>query len=461
MLERYTSKEMGAIWSDQNKFRKWLDVELAVLRIRERRGELPAGTAESMNQKTYADAKVASLINAREKEIGHDLNAFVEAIRVELNNGGRIVDVAEFDAVLKRGHPEKWDHFFHEGMTSYDTEEPAMALLFIEADHQLMLALDKARHALRELALAHKGTLMIGRTHGQFAQPVTFGKRCLDWFGALTEARDMFELTSNRLRVMKLSGAVGMYGTFGPDIEEAVATELNLRVAKIATQIVPLGRKAHHLASLALIACEVEKIARDLWLLSQSEIGEVQEPFGKKQKGSSAMPHKKNPITLEKLFGLPRVVRGHMLALYENVATAHERDISHSSVERVSIPDAYAYTEHMLLQLARIVSGLQVFPERMRQNLDATKEVYASQAVRDLLGSRGIPGETAYRFVQKCAFLVREKSCTFSDAFLTADDDEVPFDLRREIGRTEEFDQAFDPEWWVRHEAVYYQRLGL
>ncbi|MCC6563362.1 adenylosuccinate lyase [Candidatus Uhrbacteria bacterium] len=461
---------MSAIWSDESKFRKWLEVELAVLRVREKRGELPAGTAEGIAQKCYVDRYVATGVNNREKVNGHDLNAFVELMRVLIINpppdsteASLMQNLSDesITVTLAKGMQERWDHFFHEGMTSYDTEEPAMALLLGEADRQIMRRFNSVSAQLRELAGQHRGTLMIGRTHGQWAQPVTFGKRCLDWLGGLWDARDVFEFSSKRLRIMKLSGAVGMYGTFGPEIEAQVAQELDLVVARIATQIMPLGRKAHHMASLALIASEVEKIARDLWLLSQSEIGEVQEPFGKKQKGSSAMPHKKNPITFEKMFGLPRAIRGYMLALFENVATAHERDISHSSVERVSIPEAYAYTEHLQIQLERMLGGLQVFPERMLQNLEATKEVYASQVVRDLLGQHGVAGETAYRFIQTCSQIVREKNCPFSDAFLHADDVEVPYDLRREIGATEAFDQAFDPKWWVRHEDVYYQRFGF
>jgi adenylosuccinate lyase len=458
---------MSEIWSDENKFRKWLAVELAVLKIREQRGELPAGTAEGIRSVVFMNAKSTYMILDRDKEINHDLNAFVEVVRYHL-----IMDATgalykedpktlTIEAVLAKGHPEKWDHHFHEGMTSYDTEEPAMALLFREADAVLARVFDRVDAALCELAKKHRGTLMIGRTHGQFAQPVTFGKRCLDWLGPFRVAREAFELTAAGASTMKLSGAVGMYGTLGPEIEAEVGVELELEVAEVATQIVPLGLKARHLSSLSLIACEIEKIAHDLWLLSQSEIGEVSEPFGKKQKGSSAMPHKKNPITLEKLFGLPRLLSGYADALQRNVATAHERDISHSSVERIAVPDAYGLLDHMLRQLARVLEGLQVFPERMQQNLEATKEVYASQVVRDLLGKHGVAGETAYRFVQKCANLTREKNCTLSDAFLNADDTEVSYDLRREIGITSEFEQAFDPAWWVRHEGVYYQRLGL
>lgn len=464
---------MARVWTDENKFAKWLEVELAVLKVRERRGEIPPGTAEGISQMLSIHDAIVITIDERDKLIGHDLNAFVEVMRFWLNDTAagtehrfklaQLPGLEEgvFDRVLQGGHPQKWDHYFHEGMTSYDTEEPAMALLFREADEIIDAGIDHVLRMLRNLALNNHDLIMIGRTHGQWAQPVTFGKKCLDWYEMVERARDRFYASTDEIYVMKLSGAVGMYGTFGPEIEEDVATELDLKVADIATQILPLCRRAQHLNSLAELATVLGKIARDLWLLSQSEIGEVREPFGEKQKGSSAMPHKKNPITLEKLFGLPRHVRHCAVSVLECVETANERDISHSSVERIAVPDAYGLTDHLLKKLGHVLERLRVFPERMAANLDATKGVYASQVVRDLLGQRGVAGETAYRFIQKCTFLTHEKNCTFSDAFLNADDDEVPFDLRREIGESPAFKQAFDPVWWVRHERVYYERFGL
>lgn len=461
LIPRYSSPEMARVWTDENKFAKWLEVELAVLKVRERRGEIPPGTAEGISKVTSVDAATAEAINSREKEIGHDLNAFVEVMRSQMIHAATAHDGQNIENTLALGHPQKWDHYFHEGMTSYDTEEPAMALLFREADEIIDAGIDHVLRMLRNLALNNHDLIMIGRTHGQWAQPVTFGKKCLDWYEMVERARDRLRSSAEEVAVMKLSGAVGMYGTFGPEIEEEAAVELGLKLADIATQILPLDRRAQHLNSLAELATVIGKVARDLWLLSQSEIGEVREPFGEKQKGSSAMPHKKNPITLEKLFGLPRHVRHCAASVLESVETAHERDISHSSVERIAVPDAYGLTDHLLQQLGRVLERLRVFPERMAANLDATKGVYASQVVRDLLGQRGVAGETAYRFIQKCTFLTHEKNCTFSDAFLNADDDEVPFDLRREIGESPAFKQAFDPVWWVRHEHVYYERFGL
>ncbi|MCR4256393.1 MAG: adenylosuccinate lyase [Candidatus Uhrbacteria bacterium] len=464
MIPRYSSPEMERVWTDENKFAKWREVELAVLRVRERRGEIPSGTAKGIEKMICTDARMVDAIHIREMEIGHDLNAFVEVMRLQMivpANPILALKEMTFEELLKIGHPEKWDHYFHEGMTSYDTEEPATALLFREADEIIDIGIERVLEALKSLAVEHRGTIMIGRTHGQWAQPVTFGKRCLDWFEMIERARDRLRTSSDEICVMKLSGAVGFYGTLGPSLEEDVATELDLKVADIATQILPLCRRAQHLNSLAELATVLGKTAFDLWLLSQSEIGEVREPFGKKQKGSSAMPHKKNPITLEKLRGLPRHVRHCAASVLECVETAHERDISHSSVERMAVPDAYGLTYHLLRQLGRVLEGLEVFPERMANHLRATCESYASQAVRDLLGRHGVPGETAYRFIQKCASISWEKKLPLSDVFLKIDDDEVSFDLRREIGETPEFERCFDPKWWVRHEAVYYKRFAL
>ncbi len=452
---------MARVWTDENKFAKWLEVELAVLKVRERRGEIPPGTAEGIAKTTFIDSYVAEAINNREKEIGHDLNAFVEIMRSQMIHAATAHDGQSIENTLALGHPQKWDHEFHAGMTSYDTEEPAMALLFREADEVIDGGIERVLEALKALAVEHRGTVMIGRTHGQWAQPVTFGKKCLDWYEMVERARDRLKASAEEVAVMKLSGAVGMYGTFGPEIEEDVATELDLKIADVATQILPLDRRAQHIASLAELAAVIEKIARDLWLLSQSEIGEVREPFGKKQKGSSAMPHKKNPITLEKLYGLPRLVRAYAHVMLESVATANERDISHSSVERIAVPDAYGLTDHLLRQLGRVLEGLETFPERMAENLRATNESYATQPLRELLGARGVPGETAYRFMQKCAFLSAEKRIPLSDVFLKIDDDEVSFDLRREIGESDAFERSLDPKWWVRHEDVYYTRFGL
>ncbi len=452
---------MARVWTDENKFAKWLEVELAVLRVRERRGEIPPGTAEGIAKTTFIDSYVAEAINSREKEIGHDLNAFVEIMRSQMIHAATAHDGQSIENTLALGHPHKWDHEFHAGMTSYDTEEPAMALLFREADEVIDNGIDRVLEALKALAVKHRGTLMIGRTHGQWAQPVTFGKRCLDWYEMVERARDRLKASAEEVAVMKLSGAVGMYGTFGPGIEEDVATELDLKVADIATQILPLCRRAQHLNSIAELATVLGKIAFDLWLLSQSEIGEVREPFGKKQKGSSAMPHKKNPITLEKLRGLPRHVRHCAASVLESAETAHERDISHSSVERMAVPDAYGLTDHLLRQLTRVLEGLEVFPERMLENLEATNELYATQPLRDLLGTRGIPGETAYRFMQKCAAEAVKMRVQLSVIFMKMESEDVPFGLRSDLRGTVEFKRFLDPEWWVRHEDVYYSRFGL
>ena len=460
---------MAAVWTDENKFKKWLEVELAVLRVRERRGELPDGTTEEIAKATCEESNVADVINHRERAIGHDLNAFIEVMRALIINAAHyprcfngvrslIPHPNLIEEALAFGHPKKLDAIFHEGMTSYDTEEPAMSLLFFEADGIIFEGIKHLKDVLLALAAKHRGQVMIGRTHGQWAQPVTFGKRCLDWLDMIDRAETRLSESAEDARVMKLSGAVGFYGTLDPDVEILVAEELYLEVAEIATQIIPLDRRAAHIGSLAELAAVIEKIARDLWLLSQSEVGEVRESFGKKQKGSSAMPHKKNPITLEKLFGLPRLIRAYAHVMLENVATAHERDISHSSVERIAVPDAYGLTDHMLRQLGRVLEGLDVFPDRMAENIAATQGTFASQEVRDLLGRKGMPGEDAYRIVQRACFIAMQSRTPLKQLLLANDEFASAAALLRD---DPEFERLFDPAWWVRNEAVYYQRFGL
>jgi adenylosuccinate lyase len=446
---------MSAIWTDENKFQAWLNVELAVLRVREQRGEIPAGTTDGIQAVVVIDRNTAVAINSRERVIGHDLNAFVEIVRHQMCRGENPETIEE---VLAKGHPDKWDMYFHQGMTSYDTEEPAMALLFRQAGKVIDTGVSRVRNALFQLAKHHRGRLMIGRTHGQWAQPVTFGKRCLDWLDLVAMAAgDLFH-SSMPCETMKLSGAVGLYGTLGPEIEAAVAKELGLEAAKIATQIMSLDRRARCVNALAELAAVIEKIARDLWLLSQSEIGEVREPFGKKQKGSSAMPHKKNPITLEKLFGLSRLIRGYAHAMLENVATAHERDISHSSVERIAVPDAYGLVDHMLNQLGRVLEGLHVDGDRMAANLAATQGTYASQEAASLLMGKGMPAETAYRLIQQASFMALQYGQPLKRLLIV---NEEFAEAGKLLKGDPELDRIFDPSWWVRHEGVYYERFGL
>ncbi len=485
MIDRYSGKEMAATWTDENKFKKWLEVELAVLEAREALCEIPKGTADFCRKRVFVDEKIVSAIKKREAAIQHDLNAFVEVerllIRLDYDAGGgdfrtmlslagmrascaeEMNDAAAdpwndvFDqwmTEVQRPEAALCEALFHDGMTSFDTEEPAMARLLGEACAIVMKRLRELADAIRTRALEHRGVPMIGRTHGQHAQPVTFGTKCLNWLEMVERSTWRFMSASKEVKVMKLSGAVGMYGTLGPAVEEKVAEFLGLKTAPVATQILALDRRAQLVTSLAEIASVVEKIAHDLWLLGQTEVGEIREPFGKRQKGSSAMPHKKNPIIFEQCYGLPRLVRGYATAMLENVATANERDISHSSVERIVLPDAFGLVDHLLRRLAKVVRGMEVFPERMLNNLWSTGGVFASQKVEMLLKGKGMAAEEAYRLVQRysaAAIEARESLLTLlkGDAEIAA------------VASVAELKDCFDLAKWTAAEGELYRRMGL
>jgi adenylosuccinate lyase len=420
MIDRYWTPEMKRIWSTQEeKFSAWRRVEIAALHAREGLGRIPAGTAHASDEQTWVDHLVTTAIERRDKLIKHDLNAFVEIMRLQLLHPRETVeqilhledDKAFNEAVtqhLKQRATNDLASLFHDGMTSYDTEEPAMSLLLIESSEQIKTSLHELCVTIYALAKKHKDDLMIGRTHGQHAQPITFGIKLLVWLETLNEGALELQRMQEHVSVMKLSGAVGTYGTLGPDVEAAVGERLGLQPV-IATQIISLDRRARLVHELAIIGSNIQKIAFDLWTMAQTEISEIREPFGKMQKGSSAMPHKKNPITLEKIQGMARLLRGYATALTENIATSHERDISHSSVERIAVPDAFATLHHMIVELNRIMGGMEVFTKRMLKNLNMTNGVIASQRIEMILKQHGMPAETAYRTVQEmCAHAIRE-----------------------------------------------------
>jgi adenylosuccinate lyase len=465
MIERYWGSNMKKLWSSVTKFAKWLVVELAVLGAREKLGQIPAGTAIRIGERTWMDEKVANAINRRDKEIRHDLNAFVEIMRLQI-----ILPRSDFESLIASGDEEFQAGvarglaagasvadagYFHDGMTSYDTEEPAMTMLLLLASDIIVSRLTELEQILADLARDGRGRLMIGRTHGQHAQPITFGVKCLNWLDMIRRARRRLAQSCTEVAVMKLSGAVGMYGTLGPEVEQAVAEALSLEPV-IATQILPLDRRAQLVSEMALIGAIIEKIAFDLWLMSQTEVGEVREPFGKAQKSSSAMPHKKNPITLEQLRGLARHVRACAMGILENVATAHERDISHSSVERLEMVDAFGILDHMLRGLTNVLKGMEVFPGRMLANIDQfTYGTIASQRVEMLLKQKGMAAESAYRAVQRaCAQAVTERKHLREVMLLDAE-------TRPLLEHDPNFTACFDWKTWVEEEDAIYQRMGL
>lgn len=467
MIQRYWSAEMRVLWeTNQTKFTRWLDVERAVLRAREQLGQLPAGTAEAIASRTWMDADVARAIERRDQGIHHDLNAFVEIVRLQLilsrDEFIRLIHVADeinFHRIvvtnLARQGTAPFAGWFHDGMTSYDTEEPAMALLLIDSCKILRSKSIALQKILENRAQQHRGIPMIGRTHGQHAQPITFGVKLLVYRNLIQNATVAFENSTDELRVMKLSGAVGMFGTLGPDVEQIVGDQLNLEPV-IATQIVSLDRRARLVNEMAVLASVLEKIAFDLWLLSQTEVGEIREPFGRSQKGSSAMPHKKNPITLEKIRGLARVIRGHAGALMENIATTHERDISHSSVERLALVDAFGVLDHMLEGLTHILANMEVFPDRMRTNLDATYGTIASQRAEMWLKQQGMPAELAYRTVQSACATAMEQKRGLRNVLL-----EMDVVHPYATSNLSELERSFDWNTWIQHETFLFEREGV
>ena len=467
MIRRYWKEKMREIWDgDRAKFNYWLTVELVVLAVREDLDQIPKGTAARVKEATWMSDQVATAIERRDKKIHHDLNAFLGIMRLQIILGKReflevisIEDDEKFnDAVSEAlkgtaAHPDA--EFFHDGMTSYDTEEPAMSLLLRDSATIIKADLAALIAVLEERARQHRGQLMVGRTHGQHAQPITFGVKILNWLEPVRRAMTAFATAAKEAEVMKLSGAVGMYGTLGPEVEERVGQMLDLRPV-IATQIISLDRRARLASELTLISDVLEKIAGDLWHMSQTEVGEIREPFGKDQMGSSAMPHKKNPINLENIMGCAMAMRGYVHAMHETVSTIHERDIRHSSTERLAMVDAFGVVDHQLQRLTGIIRGMTVFPERMLQNLEMTHGIIASQKVEMLFKKLGLPAEVAYREVQAaCGHAVDEnrhlKNVLLGD-----------LDLHDLLVGCEEFYDCFNWRKWVEEEDyIYRQHMGM
>ncbi len=380
MIPRYVRKEMGRIWSDQNKYEKWLMVELAVLWTRRKLKQLPRYAWERISK--HARFTVEE-IEALDKEIGHDMNAFI--------------------GVIQRYVKSKWAGEFHKELTSYDVEEPALAIQMREAIDLIKEDIKKLQEALLSRAKEHKWTIMAGRTHGIQAEAITFGLKLLVWYEALSRRLKMLDEAREVINVGKISGAVGTY-TLSPIVEKMVCQKLQMKPAKISTQILQRDRHAQVMSALAITAGTIEQIALELRRLCQTEFGEIQEPFTEKQKGSSAMAHKKNPVLLERICGLARVIRNNAGAALEDIATWAERDITQSSVERIILPDSFQALDYILDRLTWVVQKMEVFPERMLENLNKTQGTIFSQQVRVWLLNKGMEPEAAYRVTQTACF---------------------------------------------------------
>ena len=420
MIGRYTRPEMAAIWSDERRLDTWLEIEIAVCEALARRGDVPAEAARDIRMKAKVDpARVAEI----EAEVKHDVIAFVTAAAESVGPSGR---------------------WLHLGLTSSDVIDTAFAVQLCAAGHLLLRDVVALLEPIRKLAAEHVLTPMIGRTHGVHAEPITFGLKAASWYAEFTRAFDRLEVATREVATGKLSGAVGTYGHIAPDVEKEVLATLGLQPEPVATQVVPRDRHAAFFSALALVACSVERVATELRHLQRTEVLEAEEPFARGQKGSSAMPHKRNPWMAENLCGLARLVRGYATSALENVALWHERDISHSSVERVIGPDACLALDFMLARLAGILSGLVVYPDRMAANAAQSGDLVFSETVLLALVYAGVPREEGYRWVQRAAFAARDGKGNFRE--LAAADPDIS-----RVLPPARITELFDPERHGRH----------
>jgi adenylosuccinate lyase len=430
MIARYSRPEMAALFEDAARFRTWLEVELAVVQAMERRGGVPAGATARIR----AAARIDPVrIDALEATLRHDVIAFLTNLEEAIGADSRYV---------------------HIGMTSSDVLDTALALQLQQACEILLADLERFRAALRALALAHRHTLCVGRSHGIHAEPMTFGLKAALWYAEAGRNLERLRRARETVRVGKISGAVGTFAHIDPDVEEEACHLLGLEPAPVSSQIVQRDRHAELMTTLAIIAASLEKVAVEIRSLQRTEILEVEEPFAEGQKGSSAMPHKRNPVGSENVTGLARLIRSNAGAALENVALWHERDISHSSVERVILPDSTILLDYMLHRMSDIVEGLRVYPERMRENMERSFGLMYSQRVLLRLTESGLPRQRAYEIVQRNAMRAWSERTPFHD--LLAADPEVAERLAP-AGLAE----CFDPVWYLRNVDAIYRRLNL
>ena len=427
MIDRYTLPEMGRIWTEENKYRCWLQAESAASDVLAEDGVIPASAAEAIATRASFDV---ARIQAIEAEVKHDIIAFTTAVAESLKAQG-------LDA------ESRWLHF---GLTSNDIVDTAQALQVKEASALIRAALVAFLEVLKRRAIEFKHTPTIGRTHGIHAEPTTFGLKLLNWYAEIERNIVRFDAAAEDMRVGKLSGAVGTFGHLKPEHEERICARLGLKPAPVATQVIQRDRHAAYISVLALIGSTLDKIAVEVRHLQRTEVREAQEYFSDKQKGSSSMPHKKNPITSEQISGLARVLRSNAQAAFENVPLWHERDISHSSVERVIFPDSTILTQYLLTKTASLIDKLLVYPARMLRNLESTGGlIFSGQLLLDL-AEAGMMREDAYRLVQGHAMRAWKEDLVFRDevardaeisVMLSADRLSKTFDMTRQLGNVD------------------------
>jgi adenylosuccinate lyase len=421
---------MAAIWTEENKFKAWLEVELCACEAWAELGVIPKADVEALRRN--AGFRIERIYEI-EQETRHDVIAFTRAVSETL------------------GEERKWVHY---GLTSTDVVDTALGYLLKQANAILEKDILNLIAVLREQALRYKDVPMMGRTHGVHAEPTTFGLKLALWYEEMKRNLERFRQAAEGVEYGKISGAVGTYANIDPFIEQYVCRKLGTKPAPISTQTLQRDRHAAYMAVLALIAASLDKFATEIRALQKSEFREVEEPFAKGQKGSSAMPHKRNPIGCENISGLARVMRGYMISAYENVALWHERDISHSSVERVILPDATQLLNYMLNRMAYIIQNLRVFPENMKRNMERTHGLPFSGRVMTKLIDKGLSREEAYDTVQPLAMRAWEEQRSFKA--IVKEDPKITSLLSEA-----EIEDAFDPSWHLKHVDTIFRRLGL
>jgi len=428
VIPRYTRSEMGKVWSDQNKFQKWLEVEIATAEVEAEAGLIPKSAARAIRRKGKFEVERILEI---EQKVKHDVIAFTTNVAEHIGREGR---------------------YLHFGLTSNDVVDTAQALQIRQASELLLAGQQRLGNVLKKRAFEFKHTPMMGRTHGIHAEPITFGCKLAIWFEENRRNTERLAYAAEQMRVGKLSGAVGSYTHLAPSIEKKICERLGLRPAPVSSQVIQRDRHAFYLCTLAVAAASLEKIGLEVRGLQRTEVREVEEYFSPEQKGSSAMPHKRNPVTAEQICGLARVVRSNAQAGLENVALWHERDISHSSVERVILPDSTILLDYLLAKTSKLVDTLFVYPARMRENLDLLKGlIFSGQLLLDLV-EKGAAREEAYRWVQRNAMQVWE---TREDFRSLAERDE---DIRRYL-EPQEIARVFHVERYLKHVDEIFRRV--
>ena len=418
------------MWSDQHRLELWLRIEILACEAWAALGRIPAAALPKIRKGTFDKDRIAEV----ESRVGHDVIAFLTVLNESI------------------GQPEA--RYVHLGMTSQDLNDTSMAVQLVESARIIAGDLASVRDAAADLAVRHRRTLMAGRTHGVVAEPITFGFKVAGWVAELDRAQQRLALAADEVAVGRVSGAVGTHATVDPQVEEHVCKELGLVPDTVSTQVVARDRHASYMSALALVAGTLERIATEIRHLMRSEVGEAFEPFGKEQKGSSAMPHKRNPVLTERVCGLARVVRGQLVTALENTALWHERDISHSSAERIIFPDACSVVDYMCQEMAKVLRGLEVRPERMLRNLHFGGDVVFSGRVLLALVDNGMSREDAYLVVQKAAMRAMEHDDSGFRNLLEKD-----AEVMSRIGS--KLDEVFDPWAGLEHTDLAYDRLGL